>query len=111
MKIKKYEAELLRFIELYVELNNYYKDGVTLTPHTDGFVNLGYKEKSFVEKMNENNISGFVALVKDYFIHKTNRDKKRWGFWGCKVSHLRNLIVILSEYNLYNQAQLSCARL
>lgn len=100
MKIKKYEVELLKFIELYKELSRYCKNGVILTPYTDGFNNLDYEKKSFVEKMNENNISGFVALAKDYFIHETNKDENQWKFWGCKVSHLKNLIEILSEYNL-----------
>ena len=100
MKIKKYEVELIRFIELYKELSVYYKNGIVLTPHTEGFNNLDYEEQSFVMEMNKNNISGFVALVKDYFIHNTNRDEKQWNFWGCKISHLRNLNEILCDYTL-----------
>ena len=104
MKIKKYGVELIRFIELYKELSAYYKKGIILTPYTEGFIHLDCEEQAFVIKMNKNNILGFVALVKDYFIHSTNKDENQWKFWGCKISHLRNLNEILCDYTLLMKA-------
>lgn len=102
-KLEKYKNEIDLFIKFYKDLHKYYKNGLIFSQYCEGFNSLNEKEKDYVLKLSKYNFIGSISLIKDSILYnnKKNNSVNLWTFWGCKISDLRKLNIILTQYLEY----------